>query len=136
MGCGDLRNALHTLCHMTKAYPELDAHLSDNSDVNLTRNYVIAHIVLSENFDPAVLTNIDYIWDIWYSTQWNDTTRKRFLKDVKQLSSLRMWGTETLKIPDGSKAVEHMKKLCRTWLNSASNMSVNSVKNILDQRYK
>ena len=134
LGCGDLRNALFTVSKLTIAYPELEIHLCDNSDVIMTRNFVIANIMLSETFDPANTADLDYLWNLWYSLQWTESTRRRFVKDLKQLLlAQRSWNTDNLTIPE-TKAQEHMKQIFRCWLNTACNMTASSINEKLEQR--
>ena len=80
MGSGDLRNALFTGAMLTEAYPELNIHMNDVFDLTVARNFLLINILLDEDFDPDVESDIQYLWDVWYSTQWTETTRARFVK--------------------------------------------------------
>ena len=80
MGSGDLRNVLLTGAKLSTACLKLNMHISDMCDITVARNYLLVNIVLDRDFDPAVPSNIQYLWDVWYSTQWTETTRARFVK--------------------------------------------------------
>ena len=80
LGSGDLRNALFTGAMLTEAYPELNIHMNDVFDLTVARNFLLINILLDEDFDPDVESDIQYLWDVWYSTQWTETTRARFVE--------------------------------------------------------
>ena len=83
MDCVDMRNALLTVAKLPAIVEKLDIHMSDKVLMMTSRNLLITHIMLSSNFDPACSKDIDYLWSIWYSYQWEETVRQRFIKDVK-----------------------------------------------------
>ena len=132
MGSGDLRNALCTASKITEAYHELEVHLSDHSDIIVARNLLIAHIIL-DDFNPAVLSNVNYLWELWYSCQWGEITRQRFVKDVKKLL-VRKWSHPAIFLPD-SKSFDHLKGIIKDWLDIACNMTQSVMDFLLDSRY-
>jgi len=110
-----------TTAKLTEAYHKVNFHLiSDDSEPTIARNILIAHIILSDGFDPLNPTDLQYLWDVWYSLQWNEATKKRFIKDVKQLLAGLWTNSQIIKIPD-AKGVEQLKQICSFWLETASN---------------
>ena len=85
LGSGDLRNALLTVAKLTDAYKKLNIHFSDDTDIVTARNILLVHIMLSNDFDPENSEDMDFIWDIWYSLQWTEGTRKRCIDNVDQI---------------------------------------------------
>ena len=133
MGCGDLRNALKVTAEMTEAYPELRIHCIDDSASILARNILIVHIVNSDGFDPTNPNDLQYIWDVWYSLQWNEVTKKRFIKDVKQMLA-GQWAASRIIIQEPGD-VEVLNKVCIFWLNTAINkLGPSQIKEIVIER--
>ena len=115
------------------AYHKLDIHLSDNSDIITARNYLIIHVILSPDFDSSPgSTDFQYLWDLCYSFQWSETTRKRFVKDVRKLLVNQM--TNSSVIPHGAQFNQRLQKVLRSWLNTACNMSPQQMKTINEKR--
>ena len=84
-----------TVSKLTDAYSELHIHLSEDYDVVTARNVLMIHVMKSNDFYPASNpAYLDYLWDLWYSLQWTDDTKKRFLKDIKQLLDSQSCGVE------------------------------------------
>ena len=81
LGSGDLRNALYMATQCSEAYHELEIHMSDGCEIVTARNFLIAHVMLSDLSSPA---DLQYLWDLWYGCLWNDIIKQRFLGDVKQ----------------------------------------------------
>ena len=134
MGCGDLRNALKVTSEMTEAYPELKIHCIDDSASILARNILIVHIVNSDGFDPTNPNDLQYIWDVWYSLQWNEVTKKRFIKDVK-LVLAGQWAASRIIIQEPGD-VEVLYKVCTFWMNTASNrLKASQIEEIVTERY-
>ena len=129
---GDLRNALYMATHCSDAYPELDIHLSDGSDSIVARNYLIAHVMLSDTFDPSSPTDLQYLWDLWYGLQWDDITRKRFVKDCKLLIGNQ--ATNSYIIPHGADFNKKYIKILTIWLGTACNMNSTEIQTILGCR--
>ena len=84
-GCGDMKSALYTASLRSPAFPGLQIHMNDICGSIIARNILIAHIITSHDFDPKNQKDLQYLWDVWYTTQWDDVTSKRFLKDVNLL---------------------------------------------------
>ena len=133
LGSGDMRNALCTASKINEAYHELEVHVSDNSNFIVARNLLITHIILSDDFDPFVPSNITYLWDLWYSCQWGEMTRKRFVKDAKKLL-VGQWKHPSISLPD-AKSFDHLKNIIKHWLDNACNMKQRVVKFLIDSRY-
>ena len=129
---GDLRNALFMAPQCSEAYQELDIHMSDNHSIITARNLLIAHVILTEPFEPSSLADCQYLWDLWYGFQWNDTIQKRFINNCKRLLANQL--TNPSVIPHGTKFNEQLKSILKSWINTASNMTVLMTKEIVNQR--
>lgn len=90
--------------------------------------------MLDVDFKPSEPCNVQYLWDIWYGYQWNETTRKRFVKDLKTIISHRRWNNPALVLPQ-PKAFEHLKSIFKLWLGTACNMPPAKIKEALNKRY-
>ena len=122
LGSGDLRNALLMASQCSAAYYKLDIHLSDSSDIITARNYLFIHVILSPDFDSSPgSADFQYLWDLWYSFQWSEATRKRCVNDVRKLLANQM--TNSSVIPHGDQFNQKLQKVLRSWLNTACNMS-------------
>ena len=117
----------------SEAYHELDIHLSDSCDIITARNFVIIHVIMAESFDPESSTDCQYLWDLWYGFQWNEATRNRFVRDVKQLLKNLLINPSI--IPHGGKFDSTLKKILRSLLNTACNMTLQQAKTIVEKRY-
>ena len=135
MRSGNLRHALLTGSKLSSAYQELNIHLSNDVNIITARNFVIAHILVSEDFDPGSPADIDYLWNVWYSLQWTEDTRKRFLKDVQQLLSSDLTEVSRINIPD-TEGIEIIKDMLGSWREMASATLIpETAKYILEERY-
>ena len=138
LGSGDLRNALVTASKLSDAYKNLNIHLNDDLDIVVARNVLMAHILLSDEFDPDNPAEVDYLWDVWYSLQWTENIRNRFLKDVRQiLSSFHQWAESgnRIKISD-PQGVEIMMYTLKCWRDMASAALIQeTAKSIIEKRY-
>ena len=133
LGSGDLRNALLMASQCSAAYHKLDIHLSDSSDIFTARNYLFIHVILSPEFDSSPgSTDFQYLWDLWYSFQWSEATRKLFVRDVRKLLANQM--TNSSVIPHGAQFNQRLQKVLRGWLNTACNMSPQQMKTINEKR--
>ena len=123
-----MRNALLTASKINEAYHELVVHVSDHSDFIVARNLLITCIIVSDDFDPSIPRNINYLWDLWYSCQWGEITRKRFIKDVTKLL-IRHWNHLSIFLPD-SKSFDHLKTILKDWLVQACTMTPRTIQSI------
>ena len=133
MGSGDLRNVLLTGSQLSDAYKKLNIHLNDDYDFVTARNILIIYIMLSDDFDPSNPVDIDYIWDVWYSLQWTEDTRQRFLKHVEQLLSAGWAESGRINIPD-SQGVEIFKTALNSW-QKMDLITIENAKSIVEKRY-
>ena len=124
---------MFTCSKLTAAYPELIAHISDETEFIVARNFLIAYIMLEEDFDPCQPEDLQYLWDVWYGYQWNDMTRRRFVKDLKSIMTHRRWDNSTLVFPQ-CKAFEHLKSIFKLWLDTACNMTPTRIDDMLEKR--
>ena len=98
-----------TAAKLTDAYKEVQIHISDDSASAVARNVLMLHVILADGFDPENPIDLQYLWDIWYTLQWSMATKKRFIKDVKQMLTGQCWAGGRIVIPD-HKDVEQFKK--------------------------
>ena len=132
LASGDLRNVFFMASYCPEAYHELDIHISDSTEIITARNYLITQVIFSGSFDPESLTDCQYLWDMWYGFQWNEVTRKRFVRDVKQLLKNKLSNSSV--IPHGAKFNPILQKILRSWLNTVCNVTITETKNIVKQR--
>ena len=71
--------------HCSEAYHELDIHMSDSCPIATAKNYLLAQVMLADHFDPSNSTDLQYLWELWYACQWTESTRRRFVNDVRLL---------------------------------------------------
>ena len=116
LGSEDLRNALLTVSELAEAYQELKIHLIDDNDICTAQNVLLLHIILSDDFDPAIESDLDYLWNVWYSLQWTEETRMSFVKDVGQLLSHQWPENFEVNISDQQTI---LKKIFHSWRNIA-----------------
>ena len=128
-----MRNALWTVEKLKEAYYKVNFHIQDGYDTVVARNILIAHIMLSQDFDPENPTDIQYLWDVWYSLQLTESTRKRFVKNVKQLMATCQ-SNPTIVIPE-AKYFKKMKVVFNCRLDAVCNIKPSSVSSGLKERY-
>ena len=131
IGCGDLRSALWTVWKLTEAYKEVIFHVQDGFDTVVARNILLVHIMVAEDFHPDSPEDLQYLWDIWYSLQWSEKTRKRFVKDVKLLLAGPFH--PIIKIPN-TKYLKKMKMAFKSWLDATCNLKLSTISNNLYER--
>lgn len=96
----------------------------------------MVYIMMSEEFDPANPADIDYLWSVWYSLQWADNTRKRFLKDLNHLLSSQTWeASSKIAFPD-SASIRILEEIFMHWQNMASKRApdANKIMAVLSNR--
>ena len=121
LGSGDLRNALCTVAKLADAYYNLEIHLSDGSHEFIpVRNILLAHIMLSESFDPTNPVDIQYLWNVWYSFKWNSSTRKRVLRDINYLLTVKWHQATDSRLVVSPEDVSQFKKVLHSWLKFSS----------------
>ena len=125
INCQDLKNALLTAAKLTEAYKELNIHMNVFNELQAARDLLVAYIMLSQDFVPTNLTDMKYLWDVWYSSQWNEATRARFVIDVKKLSK-GQWVTCPIAVPHQENA-NKLKEIFQMWLKNAFNISARLV---------
>ena len=106
--------------------------MNDVFDPTVARNFLLANIFLDENFDPDNAADMQYLWDVWYSALWTETTNLRFVKDLKKLI-VRKWVSSFTTFPQ-PKGYDHMKRLFKHWIANACNMKPGDQKNQLRSR--
>ena len=132
LGSGDLRNALYMATQCSDAYPELDIHMSDSCDTITARNFLIAHVMLSDSFDESSTADFQYLWDVWYGCKWDEITRNRFVNDCKRLIQKKQINSSI--IPHGADFDRQLRKILKGWLHTACNMNQNQISTTLEKR--
>ena len=132
LGSGDLRNAIFTSANMTEAYYKLNIHLNDECDSTVVRNILLAYIMLSDDFNPDSVRDIDYICDIWYLMRWIDSTKKRFVRDVNKLVSTLEKSVHI--ILDGQEAFNLVIPRVKKWLELLTSDVYNNIPIISKER--
>lgn len=128
-----MRNAFHTTAHFPTNLKNLNIHLNDISVSVIARNVLIAQIISDQTFSATNQDDLQYIWDVWYTTQWNDSTAKRFLKDVNQLLAGQWRSNSFIVISDADISI--LEKTWSYWKETVSTMDSETFSNIMQQRY-
>ena len=56
---------MFTVAKMTEAYYQLEIHMCSDLDVDvIARNFLLSHIMLSDDFDPANPDDMDHLWNV------------------------------------------------------------------------
>jgi len=118
MNCTDLKNALQTAAKQTEAYKQLNLHMSVHNPLQVARDKLVTSIMLLADFDPANPTDMKYLWDVWFSAQWNEFTRQRFVKDMKNLTRGE-WNILPNVVPD-QESVDHFSRVAENISKLAS----------------
>ena len=124
-----------TVAQSSEAYHKFNMHLSDSCESVTVRNFLISHILLSEGFDPTNADDNQYLWNVWYGCQWNELTRKRFVKDVKRVLARKWSNPQSSVILHENPSNECVKRILNNWLTSVSNMKADFIYKIMEQRY-
>ena len=129
-----MRNALHTAAQSPTDLKNLNIHLNDNYECVIARNFFITHVVTNKEFNTSNQDDLQYVWDVWYSTQWNDTTAKRFLKDVNQLLAGQWKSNSSIVITDAGISI--LEKTWSHWKETVSAMNADTFSSTMLQRYE
>jgi hypothetical protein len=131
LSSGDLRNVLLTVSKLSVAYQKLEFHIINDCDIVTARNILIIYIIFSDDFDPANPADLDYLWHLWYSLQWSEDIRKRFLKDVEKMLSDQWTRSNKINIPD----IEVLKNILNCWQEMVSaDLVPDTAESILQKR--
>lgn len=131
LGCGDMRNAFHTVTSCSPDFKDLNIHLNDNHPSIIARNILITHIITASEFNPENIEDLKYIWNVWYSTQWDASTANRFSKDVLVLLT-HQWQKHIVVKEDDLAILDSVWKY---WVATIANMKPSTCSQILNQRY-
>ena len=124
-----MRNALHTAVS-SPDFKNLHIHINDCNSSIIARNILITHIITSPDFKPNNQTELDYVWDVWYSTQWDDATKTRFIKDVDEMLA-HQW-KKNIVIKDEDLSV--LDVVWKYWKTHACSMNPHTFFSIMKQR--
>ena len=130
-----MRNAFHTATQGPTDVMNVNIHLNDSCVPVIARNVLITQIVTNKEFIATNPDDLQYVWDVWYSTQWNDTTAKRFLKDVEQLLA-GQWRSNSSIVITADADISILEKTWSYWKDTVSTMNADIFSNIMQQRYK
>ena len=99
----------------------LHIHINDSSLPIIARNILILKVISKQNFAPENIVDIGYVWDLWYHATWSESTKKRFVKDIKDLLNKPL--PPNIIIPDSS-FQEQLKNVWAEWLTMVTTFSV------------
>lgn len=92
LGCGDIRNVLHTLHVLhkdgtTKSKGQtINIHLNDIENGVLARNMILLYLV--QTIDPANAEDLKFMWGTWYDCLLSPDHTKRLKQLMKELSTI------------------------------------------------
>lgn len=61
----------------------MNIHLNDVYPPVMARNVLLLKVISSPEFDEGA--GIDYVWDIWYNSEWPETTKQIVCKHLDEL---------------------------------------------------
>ena len=70
MDSGDLRNALLTASEASQQFMS-NIHLSDANEIVTARNIFAVSIILSQRFNPEIVEDMMFIWNVLFSFEWD-----------------------------------------------------------------
>ena len=126
-----MKSALYTASLRSPAFSGLQIHMNDVCSSTIAWDILITHIIIALDFDAKNPTDIQYLWDVWYSAQWDDVTTKRFLKHVDQLLA-KQW-RKNITIPKADD-LRILQNIWTYWKNTAEQMTANTFSSVLEQR--
>lgn len=95
----------------------LTIHLNHPCPLSFARNVLILKVISAPSFDVSNVHDLSYLWDVWYNVTWSKNTLNRFVKDVRDLI---MDGLSENCFGLGSKEVDSLKDIYKSWLSSLS----------------
>lgn len=134
LGCGDLKNALLTTT--TDRVQHFQLHLNDKNASVIARNIMILKIMTDPDFNSENQKDLNFLWDIWYNTQWAEETRTKFKTILKELLDGKI--PEHVAVSN-KKQLKQLKEVWLMWQSVSSKTSSESMKllnKINIQRYK
>lgn len=121
----------NTASFCSPAFYELHFHVSAKSATSVAHKILITHIVSAESFSPANQRDLDYIWNVWYNTQWSAITIKRFVKDVDQLLARQF--SKTISIPNEEDFLK-LSKIWNAWKTKVNNIDEKTLNRLVNER--
>ncbi len=117
----------------TEHLKNLHIHLNDMEPSVLARNILILKVLSEAKFDLNNQKDLSFLWDVWYNTEWPESTKIRFQDVVKDL--LDGFLPENVSVPNGSH-LEKLMSVWRWWSSSLSSQfqSKSFIENILKER--
>lgn len=131
MGVQDFRHVLQTTAQLSDAYKKLNVNLV--SPDRFLKEVLFLNILLADAFDPTNPNDIQYLWDVYYSFQWNKQTKSRFIKDVWELKNGRLSVDDKIVISDPIIILE-LEQTCNLWLDLISNTSADHIQSFVEER--
>ena len=124
MDSGYLRNALLTASEASQQFMS-NIHLSDANEIVTARNIFAVSIILSQRFNPEIVEDMMFIWNVLFSFEWDYNTSERFRRNVKLI--LNGNNSRPFRVSD-SKTWDKVKSVFESWLEN--------LENNLDQPFK
>ena len=116
LGCENLSNLFSTVAHGSGNFQGLEIHSTNSYLATNARNIFILWTICRPHFYPKNAADLGYIWDVIYNATWSDSTKKRFMQDVKKLRDSSL--PQNIIIPGNFH--EELKDLWTEWLSMDS----------------
>ncbi len=111
-------------------------HLNDVDPSLVAHNILILKITSAWEFNPDNQEDLSFLWDVWYNTEWPESTKRRFQLVLKEL--LKGSLPENVIISKSSQ-FQSLKKIWTEWLSLCSKSQADSnllMKKIKNERYR
>ena len=126
LDCKDMLHIFSTIFH-SKDNGNLLIYVNSASGLTIARNIVMLKII--EDFDPENVDDIIFLCDVWYNTQWSETTKNRFLRNIQELTNDKL--PRNCNIHGDDKII---KNIWNCWASSVVNMTAELKNSILIER--
>ena len=95
----------------------LQIYLNDYNASVVARNVMLLSIVSAPEFNPDDDNDFAFLWDLWYNSEWPETTKKRFQIVLKDLLDGKL--PENIVIAK-SKHVQILRDTWSSWQGTTS----------------
>ena len=104
-----MRNALQVTTNIGRKQGIFHIHLNDYNESDVARNVMLLSIISAPEFNLEDKNDFAFLWDLWYNSEWPETTRNRFKMVLKDLLDGRL--PENIVVAKS----KHMQILRETW---------------------